>query len=60
MPGGGIDYLIYSGQRKAILRPIVIQVGVINTDSLSSIFLWDYDHVRQQLWIFDFSDESSR
>ena len=59
MSDGGINYLIYLGQEKAIIWVDVIQVSVINADSLPSIFLWDYHHVRQSIQIFEFSDESN-
>ena len=49
MPNGGIDYLIYSGQRKTILWTGIIQVGVINVDPPLSIFFQDYHHVHQSI-----------
>ena len=58
MPSSGINYLIYSGQWKTILRASVVQVDVINIDSpLFSIF-WNNHYVRQPTWIFHFSHKS--
>ena len=45
MPNSGVNYLIYSRQRKAILWACVIQVCLINVDSSHSIFLLNYHHV---------------
>ena len=59
MPSGGIDYLIYSRQEKAILWADIIQVGVINANSSPSIFFREYNHVHQPVWIFEFFNESS-
>lgn len=42
----GIHYLIYLGQRKTILQVSIIQIGVVNTNSPFSIFLWNNHHVR--------------
>ena len=39
MTDGGVDYLIYLGQEKAIIWAYVIQIGVINIDSPPYIFL---------------------
>ena len=45
MPDGGVDYLIYPGQGKNILWASIVQVGVINTNSLLPILLWNDHHV---------------
>ena len=57
MSDGGIDYLIYPGQGKAILWADIIQVGVTNTNSLLPILFWNDHYICQLAWIFDFSNK---
>lgn len=57
MSGSGVNYLIYSGQRKTINQASVVQIGVIDIDSPFSTFLQHNHHVFQSIWIFYFPDK---
>ena len=45
MSSNGINYLIYLGQRETIFWIDVIQVGIIDTDSLFTPFFRDHHHI---------------
>ena len=58
VPSSGINYLIYPGEKKTIIWTSIIQVGVIDTNSLFPTFLCNDHHIFQPVWIFDFPDKS--
>ena len=57
MSDGGVHYLVYPRQWKAIFGACVVEVSVINIYSPLSFLLRDYHYICQPLWILNFPNK---
>jgi hypothetical protein len=57
----GVDDLVYPWQPEGVLGAVLVEVGVVDTNSpLVRVLLADKDGVSEPLRMEDFSDEASR